>query len=229
MAGGLQANEAAALAAGGAGRRRHPPRPERAACAPLPAARHMLLCCFPCLAPPGLSPPSPSLRRGSRCPASTRPPARSRGGVARPAAPSSPGPQPGWAGAEPAAVLQCEPPWPPEVSMCLFPIFFFFPSPFFLFFFFSLEQIFLQFALGGGVGVVSELHKPGYALCEELHLVLHCKPKLDELGKAWLEQPLQRAGQGGKANTYREVASPVRLEQDRPADPVGGRRSKTES
>lgn len=74
-------------------------------------------------------------------------------------------------------------------------------SLFFLLFVFLFEQIFLQLALGGGVGVISELHKPGFALCEELHLVLHCKPKLDELGKAWLEQPLQRAGQGGKANT----------------------------
>ncbi|XP_054075763.1 uncharacterized protein LOC128917141 [Rissa tridactyla] len=162
--GGSQANEQP----GGAGRRRQPPRRHRAggsaAAAPRRSSHGSLLFSFcpswafppirhrpaaplgqrlPCLLPPGLQ------RRAPR--------ARSRG----------------WAGAEPAAVLQCEPPWPSEVLHVLF---FFFP-PYFLPFFFFSRADFPAARFGwrrGGFGA-----SQAFVLCGELHLVLHCRPRLE--------------------------------------------------
>ncbi|XP_061866246.1 uncharacterized protein LOC133627096 isoform X2 [Colius striatus] len=97
---GSQANEQAALAAGGAGRRRQPRRLERAALRPanapggarppVPAARHMALCCFLSPAPPGPSPPPPSPSRSVGVVAARPPPARAWGGMARPGRPAAP-------------------------------------------------------------------------------------------------------------------------------------------
>lgn len=140
---------------------------------PLPAARHMALCCFPS-APPGLPPPSAiarPLRWGSGCPASSRPACSA----------DLPGPAAG-AGLAPSRLPCCSASRHGRLR-CYMCFFFFFP-PYFLPFFFFSRADFPAARFGwrrGGFGA-----SQAFVLCGELHLVLHCRPRLGELGKPGL-------------------------------------------
>lgn len=188
---------------------------------PLPAARHMALCCFSSPAPPGLSPlrHRPGAPSGQLLSCLLPPAARVEwDGPAWPAAPSSPGPQVGlgWRGA--VAVLQCEPPWPSEVLHVPAYLFFFYIGifSFIVFFFFFPEQFFAASRIGWRRGGYF-----GAVLCGELHLLLHCRPKLGELVKPVLSNHFRGQVREEKQTLGREVASLIKARAGPSCGPCG--------
>ncbi|XP_061866245.1 uncharacterized protein LOC133627096 isoform X1 [Colius striatus] len=189
---GSQANEQAALAAGGAGRRRQPRRLERAALRPanapggarppVPAARHMALCCFLSPAPPGPSPPPPSPSRSVGVVAARPPPARAWGGMARPGRPAAPicaGPH----GLARSRLLCCSASRHGRLRcyMCL-GFFFFLLFFFFLNLFLSFPVLFPSRLSCSSLWVEAWglfWSFTSFVLSGKLYLVLHCRPKLE--------------------------------------------------
>lgn len=160
-----------------------------------------------------------ALRRGSCCPASSRLQlgwnGMARPGLQRPARRAR---RWGWAGAEPLPCCSASLHGRPRCYMCL-PIFFFFNIgifSFIVFFFFFPEQFFAASRIGWRRGGYF-----GAVLCGELHLLLHCRPKLGELVKPVLSNHFRGQVREEKQTLGREVASLIKARAGPSCGPCG--------